>query len=77
MDILLDLIKFNKTTNFNQKKKLILRPHVYISYNTYDSYDTHLYIKQFMSNYDMSFWYKTCIWYNMFYMIYVSCIIQY
>ena len=64
MDILLDLIKLNKTTNFNQKKKkkLILRPHGYVSYNMYDSYGAHLYIRRFTSNYNMSFWYRTFVY---------------
>ena len=42
-----NLFKSNKTTNFNKQKKLILNPHAYVSYDTYDtsirydSYDTH------------------------------------
>ena len=45
-DILLDLIKSNKTTNFNPKKKKNFRPHVYVSYNIYDLYGTHLWTYQ-------------------------------
>ena len=56
------MFKSNKITNLKKKKKkTILNPHVYVSYDTYDSliqynsYDTHLCIGRFMSTYNMKF----------------------